>query len=323
MEKIYLSTAIFSAILLAGACSNNYTNNQSNDLKKAINKPKKVEQISLNESSYKKLSEVKIDHIHGVGYTGNINGLTIATHSGLNIYSEGKWYATKKNHNDYMGFQATSDGFYSSGHPDPNSNLKNPFGIVRSLDGNKTLETVDFYGETDFHNLSVGYNSKAIFLYNQEKNSKLGTGFYYSNDLGKNWTNVQGSGLPDTLTSFSIHPDDPKTIALNSGEGIYLSTDKGESFKRITNKYNITSSTLLKDRIIYSYINENKSYLAELNLSTNKTNNISIQKLDVKDIIMYIAIDQNNPNNISIATMESEVYTSTDFGETWLEIVKH
>lgn len=322
MKRIYQSAVILSAVLLVGACSNNDTKNQSKELKKASNNPKKVAQVSLNSSFYKQLNDVKIEHIHGIGYIGNIKGLTIATHSGLNIYSEENWYAPSKNHNDYMGFQATSDGFYSSGHPDSNSKLKNPFGIVRSLDGNKTLETIDFYGETDFHNLAVGYNSKAIFLFNQEKNSKLGTGFYYSNDFGKNWINVKGSGLPDTLTSFSIHPDDPKTIVMNTQEGIYLSTDNGESFKQITTSLNITSSTLLKDRIVYSYIKENKSYLEEVNLISNKNNVISIPKLDAKDMIMYIAIDQNNPNGISIATMESNVYTSNNFGETWIEIVK-
>lgn len=318
MKRIYLSAAILSAVLLVGACSKN----QPNELKKASNNSKKEEQVSLNTSFYKQLNDVKIDHIHGLGYTGNIKGITIATHSGLNIYSEGKWYTTSKNLNDYMGFQATSDGFYSSGHPEPNSNLKNPFGIVRSLDGNQTLETIDFYGETDFHNLAVGYNSKAIFLYNQEKNSKLGTGFYYSNDLGKNWINVQGSGLPDTLTSFSIHPDEPNIIAMNSQEGIYLSTNKGESFKRITNELNITSSILLKNKIVYSYVKDNKSFLEELDLSSNKTRILPIPSLDEKNMIMYIAIDQNNPSNISIATMESNVYTSNNFGGKWLELVK-
>ncbi|WP_129691037.1 F510_1955 family glycosylhydrolase [Gottfriedia acidiceleris] len=323
MKKIYLSAALLSSFLLTSACTNNNPVEKSNNLKKASDHTSKVEQISLNDSFYKKLNDVKIEHIHGIGYVGNIKGLTIATHSGLNIYSDGKWYTTSKNLNDYMGFQATSDGFYSSGHPDPKSNLKNPFGIVRSLDGNKTLEKIGFYGETDFHNLSVGYNSKAIFLYNEEKNSKLGTGFYFSNDLGKSWKNVKGSGLPDTLTSFSIHPDDPNEIAMNSQEGIYYSTNGGESFSRITPTLNITSSVLLKDSIIYSYIKDNQSYLEELDFSSKNTRSIPIPYLNAKNMIMYIAIDQKNSNNISIATMESNVYSSNNFGKEWLEIVKH
>ena len=108
------------------------------------------------------LKDEKIDHIHGAGYPGNDEGLYIATHHGVKIYRNGKWYETIENNHDYMGFQATKEGFYSSGHPEEGSNLKNPLGLVKSTDKGEKLKKVAFYGESDFHYLATGYNSPAI-----------------------------------------------------------------------------------------------------------------------------------------------------------------
>lgn len=83
-----------------------------------------------------------IDHVHGIGYVGNDNGLYLATHTGLKMYRDGEWLETTKNLNDYMGFNAVDKGFYTSGHPGEDSDLPNPIGIQRSFDGGKTLESL-------------------------------------------------------------------------------------------------------------------------------------------------------------------------------------
>src|SRR2546429_5088264 len=51
----------------------------------------------------------------------------------------------------YMGFAATAQGAYSSGHPAPESGLTNPFGLIRSRDGGKTWDKLGLEGESDFH----------------------------------------------------------------------------------------------------------------------------------------------------------------------------
>lgn len=75
------------------------------------------------------------------------------------------------------GLSSNENGFFASGHPEPGANLKNPLGLMKSSDGGNTLEKLAFYGESDFHNLAVGYNTEAIYLYNERPNSKLQQGF--------------------------------------------------------------------------------------------------------------------------------------------------
>ena len=51
-------------------------------------------------------------------------GISIATHSGIKVYQNGKWFETATQLHNYVGFQATEDGFFASGHPEPGEFLK-------------------------------------------------------------------------------------------------------------------------------------------------------------------------------------------------------
>src|SRR5690625_6534818 len=72
---------------------------------------------SNNDEAFEVPFKGEMDHIHGMGYAGNDGGLYFASHRGLKIYRDNKWFKTSTNLNDYMGFAAVDKGFYSSGHP--------------------------------------------------------------------------------------------------------------------------------------------------------------------------------------------------------------
>ncbi|MFP3442760.1 hypothetical protein R0K18_33995, partial [Pantoea sp. SIMBA_133] len=81
---------------------------------------------------------------------------------GLKFYKDGKWMETTGQNNDYMGFTAVDEGFYTSGHPGKDSDLPNPLGLKKSTDGGRSLENLGFEGESDFHTIGVGYENHAI-----------------------------------------------------------------------------------------------------------------------------------------------------------------
>lgn len=148
------------------------------------------------EFTYEKTNKT-IDHIHELGISAN--NLYIATHTGLMKYDGERWYATSGNNHDYMGFSMIKDGFYSSGHPAEGSNLKNPLGLIKSTDNGKRLDKLAFYGESDFHYLTAGFGSNAIYVINQEPNTELKTGMYYTLDEGKTWESSKFSGIESVL----------------------------------------------------------------------------------------------------------------------------
>ena len=240
-------------------------------------------------------------------------GISIATHSGIKVYQNGKWFETATQLHDYMGFQATKNGFFASGHPEPGANFKNPLGLMKSSDGGNNLEKLAFYGESDFHNLAVGYNTEAIYLYNERPNSKLQQGFYFSTDNGQEWKNSKLKGLSSTIHSFSAHPDQSSVVAVSAKDGVYLSTDYGNTFELFSKSVESTAVTLSNEDVIYASINkQNEQMITKKSIATNEETNIQIPSLDSKDTIMYISQNPQNSSEMVFATMKANVFLSTD-----------
>jgi Sortilin, neurotensin receptor 3, len=274
--------------------------------------------VSLEQSNlYGSLQDSKIDHVHGIGYPGNRNELLIATHNGPIIYHEGFWYEAKENKNDYMGFNAVSDGFYSSGHPGEGSDLPNPLGLVKSTDRGNTIEELGFQGEADFHYLTVGYESHAIYAVNQMKNSKMDTGVYYSEDA-KEWEKVQLNGTPNQVSGIATHPTDSNVVAITSPLGLFVSSDKGESFDRLTEEVSVSSVTFMEDQLVYA---KNNNKLVIQKLKNGDETELSMPENDL-ETLDYIAVSPQDQNEIVFHTAGGSIYRTNDRGESWNALVK-
>ncbi|MBY7123917.1 F510_1955 family glycosylhydrolase [Bacillus sp. FSL M8-0063] len=319
--KHYVATrlAITSLLFITGCSSNAETAPVKKDTVQS--QPKHTETANtIPQNFYKETTFGKIEHIHGIGYAGNMPGVSIATHSGIKVYQNGKWLETKTELHDYMGFQATKNGFFASGHPEPGANLKNPLGLMKSSDGGNTLEKLAFYGESDFHNLAVGYNTEAIYLYNERPNSKLQQGFYFSTNNGQDWKNSKLKGLSSTIHSFSVHPDQSSVVAVSAKDGVYLSTDYGNTFELLSTSLESTAVTLSNEDVFYAPIN--KQMITKKSIATNEETNLQTPSLDSKDTIMYISQNPQNSAEIVFATMKANVFISTDEGKMWKQITK-
>ncbi|HFK1763654.1 VPS10, VPS10 domain protein [Bacillus wiedmannii] len=320
MKRYVATRLVITSLFIISGCSSNA---ETAPVKKKTvqSQPQNTETATtIPQNFYKETTSGKIEHIHGIGYAGNMPGVSIATHSGIKVYQNGKWLETKTELHDYMGFQATKNGFFASGHPAPGANLKNPLGLMKSSDGGNTLEKLAFYGESDFHNLAVGYNTEAIYLYNERPNSKLQQGFYFSTNNGQDWKNSKLKGLSSTIHSFSVHPDQASVVAVSAKNGVYLSTDYGNTFELFSTSLESTAVTLSNEDVIYAPIN--KQIITKKSIATNEERSIQIPPLDPKDTIMYISQNPQNSAEIVFATMKANVFLSTDEGKTWKQITK-
>lgn len=261
-----------------------------------------------------------IDHVHGLGYAGNDEGLYFATHTGLKIYRDGKWFETSRNFNDYMGFAAVDKGFYSSGHPGLDTKLPNPIGLKRSFDGGKTLENVDFEGESDFHVMAAGYKSHAIILLNEQKNSKLEVGIYLSEDIGESWEKVEASGLDGDILSFSIHPTNTKYIAAATNSGVYISSDKGATFHLISEEEAVGTAVFFNEENLYFASYDTEPTLKKYDINTDKIELMNLPELG-EDGPVFISQKPNNNEQLAIYTIKGQAYISNDNSKTWEQIL--
>jgi len=157
---------------------------------------------------------VALTHIHGLAYSAAGKRLMIPSHHGLALYEtcgKGRWSKADGPAHDYMGFSATRDALYSSGHPAPGSGLVNPFGLIKSQDGGKTWRKLGLEGESDFHLLATSYGTNAVYVTNFGKNSRMNQpGLYYTENDGLKWTRAATNGLVGQIKSLAVHPDDAR-----------------------------------------------------------------------------------------------------------------
>ena len=291
MEKRILVNALLSLTLLAG-CTNNTT------------------------ESFEVPFEGELSHVHGMGYAGGGKDLYFASHSGPKIYREGEWFETTDNVYDYMGFNAIDEGFYSSGHPSADSDLPNPLGIQRSLDGGETLEEIAFQGETDFHDMAVGYNSHDIFLLNPAKNSLLEAGFYKSNDEGESWEPVDAAGVAGEVTALALHPTDSNFVAAATVAGVYISRDGGETFEAITAESETGTAVHFTGDALYFGSYGTTAALIKYTIENEELETLNIPDLP-EDAIAFIAQNPNDVSELAIYTLQGQAYLSEDGSQTW------
>ncbi|USK41757.1 hypothetical protein LIS77_25045 (plasmid) [Cytobacillus firmus] len=265
-----------------------------------------------------------IEHVHGLGYTEERDELFIATHSGLLKYSKGRWYETTTNKHDYMGFQTTDDGFYSSGHPYTESDLKNPFGLIRSKDNGETLEKLAFYGESDFHHLAVGFYSHTVYAINEVPNSKLYTGIFFSENNGETWETSKLNGLTSkSVSKIATHPKKAELVGISTEKGLFYSTDFGDNFQQIGNIEMVTTLYFEEETLLFSSIEDSGPRLYELDLSTRKQRKIRLPEINNNDAIIEITSNPLNRSELVLITQKNDIFLTKDRGYKWQQIVSN
>ncbi|MFP5365853.1 MAG: F510_1955 family glycosylhydrolase [Actinomycetes bacterium] len=156
-------------------------------------------------------------HVHGLSVNRETDQVLLATHEGL--FDVTKPPSTQiGDTNDLMGFTAAADQgmFYASGHPGPGSDLPNPMGLIRSVDGGKTWEQLSRQGESDFHALAA--TKSGIVAYD---------GAVQTSPDGKTWSTASADFVPAALASTP----ETDTVLATTRDGLQRSTDGGKTWE--------------------------------------------------------------------------------------------
>ncbi|UUL75655.1 exo-alpha-sialidase [Pseudarthrobacter sp. Fe7] len=118
---------------------------------------------------------------------------------------------------DLMGFTAAADNgvFYASGHPGPGSDLPNPIGLIRSVDGGKSWEPLSRQGGSDFHALTT--TRSGIVGYD---------GTLRTSPDGKTWSDVPVDFVPAVLAGSP----ESSTVLATTRDGVQRSSDGGKTW---------------------------------------------------------------------------------------------
>ena len=269
-------------------------------------------------------SGVALMHVHGLSYSADGTQLFIPSHVGMAIYSEGRWSKAPGPEHDFMGFSATREALYSSGHPAPGSSLRNPFGLLKSGDGGRTWEHLGLTGEADFHVMAASYSARIVYVYAPVPNSRMPQpGIYHTSDDGKTWQPSGARGLSGRIAAVAAHPGRAGVLAAATESGVYVSEDHGDSFRTAISGPQATSVAFdLDGTHLWFGGYRNAATLTRMALKTRKAEPIPIPAM-TKDAVAYIAQNPANPKQYAIATFTRDVYLSNDVGKTWKQIAAH
>lgn len=271
---------------------------------------------------------VTLTHVHGLSYSADGNRLMIPSHDGLAIYEpggKGRWSKADGPAHDYMGFSATHEALYSSGHPAPGSGLVNPFGLIKSVDGGKTWRKLGLEGESDFHLLATSYKTNAVYVSNHGVNSRMKqAGLYHTENDGMKWTLASAKGLAGEIKSLAVHPNDARIVAVGTTSGLYISRDAGESFsQRVAGQQVLGVGFELDGRHILFSSYQGKATLNRIGMApTASPQNMPIPEMR-DDAVAYIAQNPVRRDEIAIASFKRNVFLSQDEGRNWKPIAQN
>lgn len=269
-------------------------------------------------------AQVTLTHVHGLAYSADGKQLMIPSHHGLAVYENGKWSKAPGPAHDYMGFAATANNLYSSGHPAPGSGLVNPFGLIRSRDGGKSWERLGLEGETDFHLLAASWNTNAIYVWNPAPSSRLkAPGLHYTTTDGFAWKRATAHGLSGEPHAMAVHPDTAATVAIATTDGLFVSKDSGERFARIAAEGQGLSVLFdLRGNDLWYGSFDGRPRLARIPLASAHPVQLGLPPLR-EDAVAYIAQNPARRLELAIATFKRSVYLSQDGGKSWRAIAEH
>lgn len=267
---------------------------------------------------------VTLMHIHGLSYSADGGQLLIPSHHGLAVYAGGRWSKASGPAHDYMGYAATRDALYSSGHPAPGSGMTNPFGLIKSRDGGKTWQPLGLTGESDFHMLATSHQTNAVYVFNHAPNSRMSqAGIHFTLNDGIKWQRAAAQGLRSQLGSLAVHPADAKLVAAGTDDGLYLSRNSAESFERLVGGTRVLAASFdLDGQQLWFSTHAGQAGLARIALKTGaKAEAVALPAL-TEDAVAYIAQNPVRRSEIAIATFKRNVFLSKDQGRTWTQIAK-
>lgn len=267
---------------------------------------------------------VSLLHVHGLSFSADGKELTIPSHVGLAIYEAGKWRQGRGPSHDYMGYSGTRDALYSSGHPAPGSGLVNPFGLIKSTDGGNTWRKLGLEGESDFHTMTAGYGTNAVYVFNPQANSRMpSAGVYFTRTDGQKWQRAEARGLRGELNGLAAHPTNPAIVAAATSAGLYLSRDAGTSFEPLLAGHRVLAATfdMKKDQLWFSSFHK-QPMLSTVALTTGAKPQLVTLPVLVEDAVSQIAQNPLRPQEIAIASFKRNVFISNDGGRSWTRIAK-
>lgn len=261
------------------------------------------------------------NHLHGIAYDHDDQRLYLASHYGLFVLRDDDLYLVGDSLDDHMGFTMHPEDpsiLYRSGHPKDGGNL----GVEYSEDGGMTWERI-FTGigdETvDFHSMTISDADPDVLL------GAYAGALYVTEDAGENWRVADGEGLPEEGPSWGVPAlaadmDDRTTVFAGTYEGLFESTDLGDTWDRRTSGA-FTAITIHPTDAAIRYGFTEEGIVRSDDDGDTWSVLYPASEFESDEYVFGIAVNRGAPEEVYAATTANRVLHSMDGGEQWTELL--
>lgn len=258
------------------------------------------------------------EHGHGLAFSPDGKVLLAPSEKGLAAYEDGAWWDAPGPAQGFSGFSVAAHAIYASGRA--HAPQAAPAGLMRSVDGGRTWQTVALGGQADFRLIAAGYRSGAIYVLNASPNAVMAVaGLFVTRDEGKSWQSAAARGLDSEIHGLAAHPSNADIVAVGTGAGLYLSRDAGKSFLRLDHSEPVTALTFDHEggRLLYARALSADLIERALDRPDRRTVRLPALRHDYPTCLAHSPVDART---LAVATRRRDVYLSRDGGRSWSRI---
>lgn len=309
-KKLLMAIGLASLLTIVSACGSDSQARQGSE----------TDPYFIGEAVEDREQTFSYSHIHGLSkHPEDNNKLLLASHYGLIEYDKETkvGYFVGSERFDLMGYSVIpgTSILMTSGHPGEGSKLPNPLGFLWSEDFGETWEVRGLHGMIDFHGLTATSDQSKILGYGSDFNTDA---VFVSYDQGYKWEVVKTKGLPlahDEFFDFALAPKNGDIAYAATNQGLFYSNDGGVNWEQKLDGFMTAVYVIGEDEVIFYEASQN-------GLFRIKGEEIFSYDLYLgSDAILYL-IAEEDPSEVTIATFQNNLLTTSNHGETWDTLVE-
>ena len=277
--------------------------------------------IMLGAGSAAVSAQTVLQQIHGLVFAPDGTGVMVLAHAGLLVYRDGRWTNLPDVPRDFRALALTRNAVYASGRDAPDSTASEAPGLMKSTDGGRIWTPLALPGKADFRLMAAGFRSNAVYLINTAPQSPAPQpGFYQTQDDGESWQSVAAHELSSGIASIAVHPAEPRTLAIGTPDGAYVSRDSGGTFTHLAGRS--VTAVLFDVHGEHVYIaREDAPAVERVSLGGDGVRSLALP-IAPRDFITYIAQNPARSQELAVATHLGSVFLSGNGGVTWRAIAR-
>jgi len=142
-------------------------------------------------------------------------------------------------------------------------------------------------------------------------------GLIVSGDGGRTWDKRGLEGESD-----SVHPSNPRIVAVATKDGLFLSTGSGAHFERLTAGQALAACFDLDAEHLFYSMHDGAARRYRQSLKSRSRSEVPLPSL-TQDAVSYIAQNPADRAEYAIATFERSVFLSRNMGKNWTQIARN